>query len=340
MNADAARQDQLIKRIRKLLALSRNNSNPHEAGQALSRAQALMRKHGITELDTDISVIKTSSSKGAPSEAEKVPVWMGRLMHVVAEAFGCHTYLDWRITTGGYWRRVVIFYGFGERPVVAAYAFDVLCRQMQKATKAYLSTQSRILKLSTRRARAAMFRDGWVYGVRDVVDAFPLTEDETRVMKTWLKRQQFEGMAAFRNVKDCNGGDRARWQGYSEGTRKSNASSYLPTIFALSAAGAAGDALSEGQYTSQNNVNGITSTLTGSAGQAALGKALSGGMNETADWVRQRYGQTFDAIYVPPGKALAVHITRQLAIDYEEQGRRVRYDFALPGEANDHGGLD
>ncbi|RXB79644.1 DUF2786 domain-containing protein [Escherichia coli] len=219
MNADAARQDQLIKRIRKLLALSRNNSNPHEAGQALSRAQALMRKHGITELDTDISVIKTSSSKGAPSEAKKVPVWMGRLMHVVAEAFGCHTYLDWRITTGRYWRRVVIFYGFGERPVVTAYAFDVLCRQMQKATKAYLSTQSRALKLSTRRARAAMFRDGWVYGVRDVVDAFPLTEDETRVMKTWLKRQQFEGMAAFRNVKDCNGGDRARWQGYSEGKK-------------------------------------------------------------------------------------------------------------------------
>ncbi|MGT7686073.1 DUF2786 domain-containing protein, partial [Escherichia coli] len=39
--------------------------NPHEAAQALSRAQALMRKHGITELDADISVIKTSSSKGA-----------------------------------------------------------------------------------------------------------------------------------------------------------------------------------------------------------------------------------------------------------------------------------
>ncbi len=57
------------------------------------------------------------------------------------------------------------------------------------------------------------------------------------------------------------------------GTRKSNASTYLPTIFGLAAAGATGDALSEGQYTSQNNVNGITSTLTGSAGEAALGKA-------------------------------------------------------------------
>ncbi|EET1472277.1 TPA: TIGR03752 family integrating conjugative element protein, partial [Escherichia coli] len=124
------------------------------------------------------------------------------------------------------------------------------------------------------------------------------------------------------------------------GTRKSNASTYLPTIFALSAAGAAGDALSEGQYTSQNNVNGITSTLTGSAGEAALGKALSGGMNETAEWVKQRYGQTFDAIYVPPGQTLAVHITRQLAIDYEDQGRRVRYDFTLPGEVHGTGGLD
>lgn len=124
------------------------------------------------------------------------------------------------------------------------------------------------------------------------------------------------------------------------GERKSNAATYLPTLFGLSAASAAGDALSEGQYTTQNNVNGISSTLTGNAGQAALGKALSGGMGETADWVKQRYGQTFDAIYVPPGMKLAVHITRQLAIDYEDKGRKVRYDFTLPGGVSDNGGLD
>lgn len=124
------------------------------------------------------------------------------------------------------------------------------------------------------------------------------------------------------------------------GTRKSNASTYLPTIFALSAAGAAGEAFSEGQYTTQNNVNGISSTLTGSAGEAALGKALSGGMSETTDWVKQRYGQTFDAIYVPPGVKLAVHITRQLAIDYEDKGRKIRYDFVLPGDVSSNSGLD
>ncbi|MCC3701666.1 TIGR03752 family integrating conjugative element protein [Rouxiella badensis] len=116
------------------------------------------------------------------------------------------------------------------------------------------------------------------------------------------------------------------------GERKSNAATYFPTIFAMSAAAAAGEGISQGQYSTQNNVNGISSTLTGSAGQAALGKALSGGMSETSDWVKQRYGMTFDAIYVPPGAHLAVHITRQLAIDYETKGRKVRHDFELPSQ--------
>ncbi|WP_034949221.1 TIGR03752 family integrating conjugative element protein [Erwinia oleae] len=125
------------------------------------------------------------------------------------------------------------------------------------------------------------------------------------------------------------------------GERKSNASTYLPTIAALSAASAAGEGISQGQYTTQNNVNGISSTLTGNAGQAVLGKALSGGMKETADWVRERYGMMFDAVYVPPGQTLAIHITRQLAIDFETRGRKVRYDyFSLPSSAAGLAGLD
>lgn len=111
------------------------------------------------------------------------------------------------------------------------------------------------------------------------------------------------------------------------GDRKSNASTYLPTLFALSAAGAASDAMSESQTTTSTEGTSITSTLTGNAGQAALGKALSGGTNEQADWVKARYGQMFDAIYVPPGARVAVHITRQIPIDYEDKGRKVKYDF-------------
>src|SRR5471032_2911010 len=114
------------------------------------------------------------------------------------------------------------------------------------------------------------------------------------------------------------------------GERKSNASTYLPTLFAMSAGAGAADALAQNQNTTQSNgYGGVTSTLTGDAGQAVLGKAVSGGMKETVDWVKARYGQTFDAVYVPPGMKVAVHITRQLAIDYEEKGRKVKYDFSL-----------
>ncbi|MBU9819897.1 TIGR03752 family integrating conjugative element protein [Rahnella sp. BCC 1045] len=114
------------------------------------------------------------------------------------------------------------------------------------------------------------------------------------------------------------------------GERKSNASTYLPTLFALSAGSAAGDALAQNQNTAQTNAyGGVTSSLTGDAGQAVVGKALAGGMQETAEWVKARYGQTFDAIYVPPGARVAIHITQQLAIDYEEKGRKVKYDFSL-----------
>jgi integrating conjugative element protein (TIGR03752 family) len=113
------------------------------------------------------------------------------------------------------------------------------------------------------------------------------------------------------------------------GERKSNASTYLPTLFALSGAGAAADAMANNQTTTSVDGTTVTSTLTGSAGQAALGKALSGGTSELASWVKARYGQMFDAVYVPPGARVAVHITRQIPIDYEERGRKVRYDFAI-----------
>ncbi|PHM24269.1 TIGR03752 family integrating conjugative element protein [Xenorhabdus innexi] len=113
------------------------------------------------------------------------------------------------------------------------------------------------------------------------------------------------------------------------GERKSNAGTYLPTLFALSAMNSAGDALNDSQQTAQTNgTGGLTTALTGSAGQAALGKALSGGMKDMSDWLKQRYSQTFDAVYVPPGARVVVHISQSLAIDYETTGRKVRYGFS------------
>lgn len=112
------------------------------------------------------------------------------------------------------------------------------------------------------------------------------------------------------------------------GERKSNAAEYLGSQFLLAGSSAAADAFANGQTTTTVDGGSVTSAVTGSSGQYVLGQALGGGLKESADWFKQRYGQTFDAIYVPPGHPVAVHITRQLPIDYEQQGRRVKYSQA------------
>ncbi|EAS1759730.1 TIGR03752 family integrating conjugative element protein [Salmonella enterica] len=109
------------------------------------------------------------------------------------------------------------------------------------------------------------------------------------------------------------------------GERKSNAAEYLGSQFLLAGSSAAAQAFSNGQTTSTVEGGVITSAVTGDSGQYVLGQALGGGLKESADWFKQRYGQMFDAIYVPPGHPVAIHITRQIPVDYETQGRKVKY---------------
>lgn len=120
------------------------------------------------------------------------------------------------------------------------------------------------------------------------------------------------------------------------GERKSNAAEYIGSQFLLSGSAAAADAFANGQTTTTTDGGSFTSAVTGSSGQYVLGQALGGGLKESADWFKQRYGQTFDAVYVPPGHPVAIHITRPLAIDYEQQGRRVKY----PQTTAQQSGLD
>lgn len=197
------RKTRLVKLVRKLLELARSNSNAHEAGLALARAQKLMAKYGISELEANLSSIQSAPSQGAPSEAQKLPEWMISLVWSVSRAFGCRPYFSWRDTPSGQ-RRSVTFYGFSERPAVTAYAFDVLSQQLKESTADYLKTQNSRLKLSTRRARAEQFRAGWARGVQRVM------------MTAWIANQDMVD-AKTRALKGCRGGDLARSQGFKAG---------------------------------------------------------------------------------------------------------------------------
>lgn len=116
------------------------------------------------------------------------------------------------------------------------------------------------------------------------------------------------------------------------GERKSNAAEYLSSQFLLAGSSAAAQAFANGQTTSTVEGTSVTSAVTGNSGQYVLGQALGGGLKETADWFKQRYGQMFDAVYVPPGHPVAIHITRQIPVDYDKQGRKVKYATASSGK--------
>lgn len=116
------------------------------------------------------------------------------------------------------------------------------------------------------------------------------------------------------------------------GTRKTNARSFILTDLLLSAGAAGANAYSGGETTTSVTGLGTTTGVTGNVGKYIAGSAASSGLNEVRDWIQKRFGQTFDAIYVPPGQRVAVNIDKQLPIDYEHQGRKVHY--AHPSRSN------
>ena len=45
-------------------------------------------------------------------------------------------------------------------------------------------------------------------------------------------------------------------------------------------------------------------------------------------WLAERQSQHFDAVFVPAGTPVAIHIERQLDIDHDPQGRRLDHGFS------------
>ncbi len=120
------------------------------------------------------------------------------------------------------------------------------------------------------------------------------------------------------------------------GTKISNAAKYLGGRIAAQAAAAAAQGAAAAETTrSVNNFGGSvggTSVVTGSTSEFILGKTLSGAANETAQWLKERQALNFDVVYADPGAKVAIHITQELKIDYEVDGRLTRHaGFSLGG---------
>lgn len=105
------------------------------------------------------------------------------------------------------------------------------------------------------------------------------------------------------------------------GDRKSNAKEYITNNSLITAAGA-GIALAFGDDDTATVSNGTTTLQT----NQAFNQILTRGVGDVQDWINKLYGQAFAAVYVPPHQQVAVHIDRELTIDFEKFGRKVRHN--------------
>lgn len=172
----AAERAKILRRIRKCMALAAGSDEPGEAAAALSAAQAIMRKYGITADDVDLSEI-SEMEVGASGTAD-LAQWDVQLIDCVRTTFGVGALFSegvaqsrsfvrarpgdrhghFRVNRG---RGKVIFIGPENRVAVAVYAYSALRRQLQRARRAH--------RQRYRASPTALdtFCLGWVLGVRD-----------------------------------------------------------------------------------------------------------------------------------------------------------------------------
>ena len=113
------------------------------------------------------------------------------------------------------------------------------------------------------------------------------------------------------------------------GQRISNAADYLAGRITARAAESAAKAFAQANVTqSVTPLGGVFSAITGNAAQYAGLNALAGGSSEISEYLKERAAQSFDVVYVDTGVELAIHIDRELSIDYDPTGRKTTYEQA------------
>jgi hypothetical protein len=179
-------RDQALEKIKKCLRLSKS-SNEHEAAAALRQAQTLMREHGVSATDVQLSDVIEHKTRARSSTTNR---WEALLARTVAEAFGCEWFSVIRreLLPGLALRKVrdVVFIGVGSSAEVAAYSYDVLQRQLVRARGAHVAKQPASCKPITKTARGDQFALGWVCAVADLVERFAGNDAERLLIEQYM----------------------------------------------------------------------------------------------------------------------------------------------------------
>ncbi len=175
----------------------------------------------------------------------------------------------------------------------------------------------------------------WTLGcVRGDIFSITFVFEDGTIRTVPKAKDIYEGTASERDIKIAELSD-SFGNPCVVGERITNAYTYLAQRMGVVATSAAAEAAAASQTTQTTTVDGsgtgVITVVDGSTSDYILGKTIADGSMEVARWLDERQAQQFDAIYVKPGAMVSMHITEQIEIDYDPQGRKTHHGALLGG---------
>lgn len=181
-------RDKALSKIRKCLALAKS-ANPGEAANAMRQAQALMRQHGLEQVDVDLAAVSEARQKAT---SPKPQVWEMALASLVADTLGCELFIG----TGFNLEKLreltfkneahFVYVGVAGNAEMAVYAFKVLQRQCKDQRADYIRRQPGRCKQATKSARGDAFALGWVSAVQGQLERFAAPEQHSSLLAEYM----------------------------------------------------------------------------------------------------------------------------------------------------------
>ena len=155
--------DKILEKIKKLFALSENNTSEEESQAALLKARQLLQEHGLSMMDVEVQSEDKEVRMGCQDVSldgrTMLPKWITLLAGIIALYFdiGC-AFVNKR------WGHSVSFYGNKVNAQAAAVAFPNLVSQVEYLAKNYKTIRMDYMKIASYTRK---FRESYIFGLID-----------------------------------------------------------------------------------------------------------------------------------------------------------------------------
>ncbi|PSU34754.1 DUF2786 domain-containing protein [Photobacterium lutimaris] len=201
-----------LKKIAKCLELG-NSANVNEAAQAIRMAHRLMLKYGLEQ--DDIEFIKMGKTKTKTLLPADISQQILKIIRGINRRFGVECVL-----TNHKGLKQAEFIGMAERAIFAAFAFDIVYREMNQQTgqfrNSFQGTGTSNAEVSR---RVSSFLAGWLEGALEKLPELNTDDDHDKRMSNFIDKE-FENIDRETFKKQLQEAMSALTDDYEKGMKK------------------------------------------------------------------------------------------------------------------------